>query len=66
MKEHKLIAVMTALGEKITSLEVSLFCEEESNKELKRQLAEKDKRIQELEEKLQTALARIHCIEEGR
>ena len=66
MKDYRLIAVMEALGEKITSLELSLSCEQSSKKELEKQLAEKEKRINELERSLQMAIERVHKLEEGR
>ena len=57
---------MAVLGEKIANLEMYLHCEEDLNKELKKQLAEKDKRIQDLEERLHAALAEVHVLTEDR
>ena len=50
MKEKNNIAIaLDALGEKIASLELSLACAEIEIEEYKKTIAEKDKRINELE-----------------
>ena len=70
MKDRRLITVMEVLGEKISSLEMSLLAEQTLKKEMEKNLtallAEKEKRINELEGKLQAALERIHSLAEGR